>query len=75
MGEAAVQFEHRDMHWGNLLLRPSLAASLPFRLQGADIAVATGGVQVREGAARYGLLAERAIQERRLLPSDYCRSS
>ncbi|GAX83992.1 hypothetical protein CEUSTIGMA_g11417.t1 [Chlamydomonas eustigma] len=46
VGECAVQFEHRDMHWGNLLLQPATSSAVDFRLNGEHVSVPCGGVRV-----------------------------
>lgn len=33
VGEAAAEFEHRDLHWGNVLLRPTLTEEVAMRLR------------------------------------------
>lgn len=33
VGEAAAGFEHRDLHWGNVLLRPTLTEEVTMRLR------------------------------------------
>ncbi|KAG1655770.1 hypothetical protein FOA52_008477 [Chlamydomonas sp. UWO 241] len=45
VGEAAVEFEHRDLHWGNLLIAPALTRSIAFRLDDVDIMVESAGVR------------------------------
>lgn len=51
MGEEACQFEHRDLHWGNLLIRRSeeaaASAATRARLRGVDLEAPTAGVTVR----------------------------
>ena len=46
VGESAVEFEHRDMHWGNVLIKATEQEAVDFRLWGSHIRVATAGVQV-----------------------------
>ena len=33
------QFEHRDLHWGNVMVRPADSTAVAFRLRGVDIKV------------------------------------
>lgn len=33
VGEEAAGFEHRDLHWGNLLISRAAPATAPFRLR------------------------------------------
>lgn len=44
VAEEAVGFEHRDLHWGNVLIKPCKAPRAEYRLRGAAISAATGGV-------------------------------
>ncbi|PRW60889.1 transducin beta 3 isoform A [Chlorella sorokiniana] len=50
VAEEACQFEHRDLHWGNLLIRrseePAATAAVGARLRGVDLEAGTGGVTV-----------------------------
>lgn len=50
MAEEACQFEHRDLHWGNLLIRrseePAATAAVGARLRGVDLEAGTSGVTV-----------------------------
>jgi serine/threonine-protein kinase haspin len=39
IAEEAVEFEHRDLHWGNVLVRPADSTALTVRLRGVDIEV------------------------------------
>jgi len=47
VAEEACEFEHRDLHWGNILLRRSGGAPLEsrYRLNGVDIAAKTHGIE------------------------------
>jgi hypothetical protein len=47
VGEEALGFEHRDLHWGNVLLRAAPSLTTTCRLRGLDISV-----QTQVGAAR-----------------------
>lgn len=46
IAEEACEFEHRDLHWGNLLISRDGTESVPYRLRDVDIAVHTAGVKV-----------------------------
>jgi len=39
IAEEAVEFEHRDLHWGNVLVRPAESVSVAVRLRGVNIEV------------------------------------
>lgn len=45
MAEEACQFEHRDLHWGNLLIQRGVEPAAAYRLRGVDIAAQTEGVR------------------------------
>ncbi|CAH8629791.1 unnamed protein product [Schistosoma guineensis] len=44
--ESALQFEHRDLHWHNVLVRPTRQWKLRYRVGGVSYAVFTEGIQV-----------------------------
>ncbi|KFK43247.1 hypothetical protein AALP_AA1G098900 [Arabis alpina] len=46
VSEAAFEFEHRDLHWGNILLNRNNSSTLPFLLEGKQVFVKTFGVQI-----------------------------
>ncbi|XP_019090973.1 PREDICTED: serine/threonine-protein kinase haspin homolog [Camelina sativa] len=46
VAEAAFEFEHRDLHWGNILLSRNNSCTLPFILEGKQISIKTFGVQI-----------------------------
>ncbi|XP_010501394.1 PREDICTED: serine/threonine-protein kinase haspin homolog [Camelina sativa] len=46
VAEAAFEFEHRDLHWGNILLSRNNSCTLPFLLEGKQISIKTLGVQI-----------------------------
>ncbi|XP_064214196.1 uncharacterized protein LOC659764 [Tribolium castaneum] len=46
VAEAQLKFEHRDLHWGNVLINTvNKSKVLPFRLNGKEILVETNGVE------------------------------
>ncbi|XP_030246301.1 putative serine/threonine-protein kinase haspin homolog isoform X2 [Drosophila navojoa] len=45
VGEEAFQFEHRDLHWGNILIEKTKNKFIDFKLGGKHISVATKGIQ------------------------------
>ena len=47
VGESEIEFEHRDLHWGNVLIAPSKAKAVQFTLEGNKFKVPTKGVKVR----------------------------
>ncbi|CAK9147287.1 unnamed protein product [Ilex paraguariensis] len=46
VAEAAYEFEHRDLHWGNILLSRKASATLQFTLEGRQIFVRTFGLLI-----------------------------
>lgn len=46
VSEAAYEFEHRDLHWGNILLRRKCLDTVQFTLEGIEIHVRTYGLLV-----------------------------
>ncbi|XP_043830633.1 serine/threonine-protein kinase haspin [Dromiciops gliroides] len=46
VAEAALRFEHRDLHWGNVLVRRTGAKELGYTLDGRAATIATQGIQV-----------------------------
>uniref|UniRef100_A0A1J3CVP1 non-specific serine/threonine protein kinase n=1 Tax=Noccaea caerulescens TaxID=107243 RepID=A0A1J3CVP1_NOCCA len=46
VAEAAFEFEHRDLHWGNILLSRNNSSTLPFILEGKQIFIKTFGMQI-----------------------------
>lgn len=46
VAEAAFEFEHRDLHWGNILLSRNNSSTLPFIVEGKQVFVKTFGVQI-----------------------------
>lgn len=44
VAEEALGFEHRDLHWGNVLLRAAPSLTTAARLRGMDVSVRTEGV-------------------------------
>eukprot|EP00898_Chlorokybus_atmophyticus_P005136 jgi/Chlat1/5623/Chrsp369S05390 len=45
VGELACGFEHRDLHWGNIVVRPCQRHMLPLRLDGRQRGMRSHGVQ------------------------------
>lgn len=45
VAEAKFNFEHRDLHWGNILVTPTNEKFLTFSLNGKTIRLPTHGVQ------------------------------
>lgn len=43
VAEEAVEFEHRDMHWGNVMVAPAPSTTAQFTLRGCAIEVQTHG--------------------------------
>lgn len=46
VAEQALEFEHRDLHWGNVLVSPTTEKRIIFRLCGKEYSVPTKGVKV-----------------------------
>ena len=46
IAEEACEFEHRDLHWGNLLISRDGTESITYRLRGVDITIQCAGLQV-----------------------------
>ncbi|KAL0697507.1 hypothetical protein Bca4012_053629 [Brassica carinata] len=46
VAEAAFEFEHRDLHWGNILLSRNNSSTLPFIVEGKQVLIKTFGVQI-----------------------------
>lgn len=45
VAESKYQFEHRDLHWGNILVLPTVEKTLTYYLDGKQIDVPTHGVK------------------------------
>lgn len=45
MAESQFEFEHRDLHWGNILVAPTTEKSMTFHLNGESIEVKTHGIK------------------------------
>ncbi|KAF5911728.1 hypothetical protein HPG69_015706 [Diceros bicornis minor] len=46
VAEASLHFEHRDLHWGNVLLKKTSLKELHYTLNGKTSAIPTRGLQV-----------------------------
>ncbi|KAK9801322.1 hypothetical protein WJX73_003144 [Symbiochloris irregularis] len=46
VAEEACEFEHRDLHWGNLLIKRTSVHTHMYRLRGVDVKVVSNGVEV-----------------------------
>ncbi|EEF50024.1 Serine/threonine-protein kinase Haspin, putative [Ricinus communis] len=46
VAEAAFEFEHRDLHWGNILLSRNDSATVKFILEGKEMFVRTYGLAI-----------------------------
>ncbi|XP_030385765.1 putative serine/threonine-protein kinase haspin homolog [Scaptodrosophila lebanonensis] len=46
VGEEAYQFEHRDLHWGNILIEPTTLKQLSYKLNGISLTVPTKGLRL-----------------------------
>lgn len=45
IAEKVYQFEHRDLHWGNILVQTTEETEIEFKLEGKIIKIPTYGVQ------------------------------
>lgn len=45
VAEAQFEFEHRDLHWGNVLVAPTTEKTLTFNLNGKSIEIRTHGIK------------------------------
>ena len=46
VAEQKFQFEHRDLHWGNILIAPTTEKVVEYRLDGRPLKIDTNGVKV-----------------------------
>jgi hypothetical protein len=46
VAEQVLEFEHRDLHWGNVLISETTEKNVTFKLCGKEYTVPTRGVQV-----------------------------
>ncbi|KAK7337651.1 hypothetical protein VNO77_18236 [Canavalia gladiata] len=46
VAESAYEFEHRDLHWGNILISRSDSVTLQFTLDGRNMSVKTYGLMI-----------------------------
>lgn len=47
VAEEELRFEHRDLHWGNLLIEKSASCAMSVSLQGERFAIPNAGIQVK----------------------------
>lgn len=45
MAEISLEFEHRDLHWGNILLSRTKEKTTKYRIHGTEIPIDTNGVR------------------------------
>jgi len=45
VGESAMEFEHRDLHWGNILVRDTDSDTVPYILDGKTVHVPSDGIK------------------------------
>ena len=45
VAEDSLQFEHRDLHWGNILVKPTDREDITFKLMGKRCSVPSVGVE------------------------------
>uniref|UniRef100_B5DSC0 non-specific serine/threonine protein kinase n=1 Tax=Drosophila pseudoobscura pseudoobscura TaxID=46245 RepID=B5DSC0_DROPS len=46
VGEEECQFEHRDLHWGNILIEPTIKKEISYKFHTKDLKVFSKGVKV-----------------------------
>lgn len=46
VAEESLQFEHRDLHWGNVLVRPTSQEYMIYRMNNQEIKVKSCGIKV-----------------------------
>lgn len=45
VAESQFQFEHRDLHWGNVLVAPTTESTLTYHLNGKSVEIRTYGIK------------------------------
>ncbi|XP_068139943.1 serine/threonine-protein kinase haspin homolog isoform X2 [Drosophila tropicalis] len=45
VGELEHQFEHRDLHWGNILIKAASVKKIPFKLNGRILSIPSKGIR------------------------------
>lgn len=68
VAEEALEFEHRDLHWGNVLVAPTSEAKINFKLSGETFTL-NSYVSICSGAQIYGLNSQvSTCSNRQLAP-------
>ena len=57
VGERAVQFEHRDLHWGNVLISNTNEKNIKFILDGDTLTTSSKGIEVNCLSGNFCLLS------------------
>ena len=46
-GEKVLKFEHRDLHWGNVLIKETKEKTLSYNINGETMDIYTTGIEVK----------------------------